>query len=123
MYKKILLENIESAIEKAISDKKLGSMEEFQKGSLIIEKPKNADFGDFAVNVSSLARSARIAPVAIANAIVEYLSSDNYTTSVVGGFINFKLSDKLLADVVQKVLTDKENYGKPVNPVVENIMF
>ena len=123
MYKKILLENIESAIEKAISDKKLGSMEEFQKGSLIIEKPKNADFGDFAVNVSSLARSARIAPVAIANAIVEYLSSDNYTTSVVGGFINFKLSDKLLADVVQKVLTDKENYGKPVNPVVEKIML
>jgi len=123
MYKKILLENIESAIEKAISDKKLGSMEEFQNGSLIIEKPKNADFGDFAVNVSSLARSARIAPVAIANAIVEYLSSDNYTTSVVGGFINFKLSDKLLADVVQKVLTDKENYGKPVNPVVEKIML
>lgn len=123
MYKKILLANIESAIEKAISDKKLGSMEEFQKGSLIIEKPKNTDFGDFAVNVSSLARSARIAPVAIANAIVEYLSSDNYTTSVVGGFINFKLSDKLLADVVQKVLTDKENYGKPVNPVVEKIML
>lgn len=123
MYKNLLLDDIETAIEKAIQDKKLGSMEEYQKGSLIIEKPKNSDFGDFAVNVSSLARQARIAPPMIANAIVENLANTNYETSVVGGFINFKLSDKLLTDVIQEILDKKENYGKPEKIDAEKIIL
>ena len=123
MYKNLLLDDIETAIEKAIQDKKLGSMEEYKKGSLIIEKPKNPDFGDFAVNVSSLARQARIAPPMIANAIVENLANTNYETSVVGGFINFKLSDKLLIDVIQEILDKKENYGKPEKIDAEKIIL
>lgn len=123
MYKNLLLDDIETAIEKAIQDKKLGSMEEYKKGSLIIEKPKNPDFGDFAVNVSSLARQARIAPPMIANAIVENLANTNYETSVVGGFINFKLSDKLLTDVIQEILDKKENYGKPEKIDAEKIIL
>ena len=123
MYKNLLLDDIETAIEKAIQDKKLGSMEEYQKGSLIIEKPKNPDFGDFAVNVSSLARQARIAPPMIANAIVENLDNTNYETSVVGGFINFKLSDKLLTDVIKEILDKKENYGKPEKIDAEKIIL
>lgn len=123
MYKNLLLDDIEAAIEKAIQDKKLGSMEDYKKGSLIIEKPKNPDFGDFAVNVSSLARQARIAPPMIANAIVENLANTNYETSVVGGFINFKLSDKLLTDVIQEILDKKENYGKPEKIDAEKIIL
>lgn len=123
MYKNLLLDDIETAIEKAIQDNKLGSMEEYKKGSLIIEKPKNLDFGDFAVNVSSLARQARIAPPMIANAIVENLANTNYETSVVGGFINFKLSDKLLTDVIQEILDKKENYGKPEKIDAEKIIL
>lgn len=123
MYKNLLLDDIETAIEKAIQDKKLGSMEKYQKGSLIIEKPKNPDFGDFAVNVSSLARQARIAPPMIANAIVENLDNTNYETSVVGGFINFKLSDKLLTDVIKEILDKKENYGKPEKIDAEKIIL
>ena len=123
MYKNLLLDDIETAIEKAIQDKKLGSMEEYKKGSLIIEKPKNPDFGDFAVNVSSLARQARIAPPMIANAIVENLANTSYETSVVGGFINFKLSDKLLTDVIQEILDKKENYGKPEKIDAEKIIL
>jgi len=123
MYKNLLLEDIELAIEKAISEKKLGSMEKYTKGSLIIEKPKNPDFGDFAVNVSSLARNAKIAPPMIANAIVENLNNTNYETTVVAGFINFKLSDTLLTDVIKEILEKKENYGKPKNADVEKIIL
>lgn len=123
MYKNILLEDVETAIKKAIDEQKLGSMEEYTKGSLIIEKPKNPDFGDFAVNISSLARQAKIAPPMIANAIVENLSTDNYETAVVGGFINFKLSDKLLTDVIREILEKKENYGKPENIEAEKIIL
>ncbi len=123
MYKNLLLNDIETAILQAIENKKLGSMEEYKKGSLVIEKPKNPDFGDFAVNVSSLARQARIAPPMIANTIVEYLNNKDYETSVVGGFINFKLSEKMLTDVIVEILNKKENYGKPENIEAEKIIL
>ena len=123
MYKNLLLNDIEKAIIKAVENKQLGSMKEYTKGSLIIEKPKNPDFGDFAVNVSSLARQAKIAPPMIANAIVENLESKEYETSVIGGFINFKLSDKLLTDVIKEILEKKENYGKGENVTPEKIIL
>lgn len=123
MYKNLLLNDIEKAIIKAVENKQLGSMEEYTKGSLIIEKPKNPDFGDFAVNVSSLARQAKIAPPMIANAIVENLESKEYETSTIGGFINFKLSDKLLTDVIKEILEKKENYGKGENVTPEKIIL
>ena len=91
--------------------------------SLIVEKPKNPDFGDFAVNVSSLARSAKIAPPMIAQAIVENLTKENYSVTVVGGFINFKIENSLLAEAVAEILEKKENYGKPENVPVEKILL
>ena len=56
MFKNYFLDKVENAIIKAIEAGKLGQMSEYTKGSLPVEKPKNPDFGDFAVNVSSLAR-------------------------------------------------------------------
>ena len=55
MIKDYFIEKIENAIEKAIKAGKLGAMTEYKNGSLAVERPKNADFGDYAVNVSSLA--------------------------------------------------------------------
>ena len=98
-------------------------MKEYTKGSLVVEKPKNPDFGDFAVNVSSLARSAKIAPPMIAQAIVENLTKENYSVTVVGGFINFKIENSLLAEAVAEILEKKENYGKPENVPVEKILL
>ena len=65
MLKDFFLNEVKNGINKAIEGGKLGSMGLQDEYSLIIEKPKNADFGDFAVNVSSLARVARIAPMII----------------------------------------------------------
>ena len=77
MIKDYFIDKVEKAIEKAIEAGKLGAMTEYKKGSLVVEKPKNANFGDYAVNVSSLARFARIAPPQIANAIVEFIDKEN----------------------------------------------
>ena len=123
MLKDFFLNEVKNGINKAIEQKELGQMENSQGVSLIIEKPKNPDFGDFAVNVSSLARSAKIAPPMIANAIVKYLSSPKYSVSVVGGFINFKIESSMLADVVAEVLEKGENYGRPVNVPTEKILL
>ena len=84
MLKDLYLNKVENAIDTAIKAGKLGQMTEYTTGSLNVEKPKNPEFGDFAINVSSLARSARIAPPQIANVIVENLKNEGYEVSVMG---------------------------------------
>ena len=112
MLKDFFLKEVENGIKEAIKAKTLGQMGVNDEYALVMEKPKNPEFGDFAVNVSSLARMAKIAPPVIAQAIVEKLSKENYTVSVVGGFINFKISDNMLANTIEEILNKKENYGR-----------
>jgi len=123
MLKDFFLNEVKVAIKKAIENSKLGQMGVNDEFTLIIEKPKNPEFGDFAVNVSSLARVAKIAPPMIAQAIVEGVNGVGYTTSVVGGFINFKIENTLLANAVEDVLKQGANYGRPQNVPVEKILL
>lgn len=123
MLKDFFLNEVKNGIKKAAACGKLGHMGTDEEFSLIVEKPKNSDFGDFAVNVSSLARSAKIAPPMIANAVAAELPKENYSVSVVGGFINFKIENSLLAEAVAEILEKKENYGKPENVPVEKILL
>ena len=123
MIKDYFLDKIEDAVEKAVKAGKLGQMSEYQKGSLVVEKPKNPDFGDFAVNVSSLARSAKIAPPMIANAIVEGLEDEDNEYSVIGGFINFRVGKNLLLNAIDEIFKKKENFGRPENINKEKIIL
>lgn len=113
MLRDYFLNKVENAIKKAIVANKLGQMTEYTKGTLSVEKPKNPDFGDFAINVSSLARSARIAPPMIANSILEFIDKEDSDFSVIGGFINFKAGDSLLVNLIEEVFAKKNNFGKP----------
>ena len=123
MLKDFFLNEVKKGIKEAINAGTLGQMGLEDEFSLIVEKPKNTDFGDFAVNVSSLARMAKIAPPMIANAILDKLSKENYEVSVVGGFINFKVSDNLLANTVEEILNKKENYGRGDGKDKEKILL
>lgn len=123
MIKDHFLNEIETAIEKAIKDNKLGEMKEYTRGSLSTERPKNADFGDFAINVSSLARFARIAPPLIAKNILEYVEQEDNEYSVVAGFINFKAGKKLLSGAIEEIFKKDKNYGKPENVKTEKILL
>ena len=123
MLKDFFLNEVKNGISKAIADNKLGQMGENDSYTLMVEKPKNPEFGDFAVNVSSLARAAKIAPPMIANAIVENLSKKDYSVSVVGGFINFKIENSLLANAIAEILEKGENYGKPEGVDTEKILL
>ena len=123
MIKDYFLNEIETAIEKAIKDNKLGEMKEYTRGSLSTERPKNADFGDFAINVSSLARFARIAPPLIAKNILEYVEQEDNEYSVVAGFINFKAGKKLLSGAIEEIFKKDKNYGKPENVKTEKILL
>ena len=123
MIKDYFLDKVEDAVLKAVQDNKLGQMSEYKRGTLVVERPKNPDFGDFAVNVSSLARSAKIAPPAIANAIVSEIDMDDNEYSVIGGFINFKAGKNLLINSIDEIFKKCENYGRPENIKKENIIL
>ena len=124
MLKDYFLNKIEDAIYKAIRAGKLGQMNEYNKGSLPVEKPKNPEFGDLAINVSSLARSAKIAPPMIANAIVENIEDKTECKySVIGGFINFRAGNSLLVDLLSEIYSKKESFGRPDNIEKEKIIL
>ena len=123
MIKDYFIKNIETALKKAIIENKLGQMTEYKDGTLVVERPKNSDFGDFAVNVSSLARFAKIAPPQIANTILEYVEKDDNEYSVVGGFINFKAGKKLLSNLVEEIFKEEKLFGKPKNVKTEKIIL
>lgn len=111
MIKDFFVNIVNEAAKRAVSDKKLGQAENINVG-FICEKPKNPEFGDFSVNVSSLARDAKMAPPMIANAIIEYINPDGFNVNVAAGFINFKLEENFLKKVVEEIIADKESYGK-----------
>ena len=123
MLRDYFLNKVEDALLKAIEAGKLGQMTQYQRGSLIVEKPKNPDFGDFAINVSSLARNAKIAPPLIANSIVEFIDKEDNEYTVVAGFINFKAGASLLTSLVKEIIDKKENFGRPENVETEKIIL
>ncbi len=123
MIKDYFINEIEKAVCKAVEAKKLGAMTEYSKGTLSPERPKNIDFGDYAVNVSQLARFAKIAPPQIANTILEYIEKDDNEYTVIGGFINFKAGKKILSNLVEEIFTAKKEFGKPENVEPEKIIL
>ena len=111
MLKEKLKNIIEKGINKAANEGKLGALNSANEVSIIIEKPKNPDFGDFSINVSPYARVAKISPVQIAQELQNALVDEDFDVSVVGGFINFKLHNNFYSDAVKNILGEKENFG------------
>ena len=111
MLKNYFIEITKNAIEKAIELNELGETKELTF-ELVCDAPKNKEFGDFAINISALARTAKMAPPMIAQAIVKHIETSNFSINVVAGFINFKLEKEFLNDVIVNILNKKENYLK-----------
>ena len=111
MLKQYITDITQQAIKEAIKNNKLGEMSTEHEFTLNAETPKNEDFGDFAVNVSSLARYAKMAPPAIAQTISEYIKVEDVEINTVAGFINFKLGKSFLNTIVKDILNLKQEYG------------
>ena len=110
MKKNFFAQQVSLAIDEAIKAKKLGQLEE-NNFKPVCEIPKNTQFGDFAINVSSLARDAKIAPPIIAQNIAEFIKQDGFSVNTVAGFINFKLEEKMLNEIVGEILSKKDLYA------------
>ncbi len=86
---------------------------------IAIERPKNRDHGDYASSISlSLAKSEGKKPIEIANLIKDGLSQKSYQelfakVEIAGpGFINLTLNKSSQGAIVNRILTEKNNFGK-----------
>jgi len=83
--------------------------------SLVLEKPKDISLGHYATPVAfSLAKELKKSPMAIADELVSKFDDCQMFEKVeaVKGFINFKLSNSFLQSLVDKALTQKEDFAK-----------
>lgn len=93
-----------------------GTLPPFDPPEITVERPKDTTLGDFASPVAmGLARSARMAPRKIAEAIVENAEHPGYLSEITiagPGFINFRLTEGWFADQVARVLKAGNQFGR-----------
>ncbi len=92
-----------------------GALPAFEPPAFAVEHPKQAEHGDYATNIAlQSARAARMAPRAIAEAIVQHLPQADYVgkVEVAGpGFINITLAPQWLAQQVETIRAAGERWG------------
>jgi len=81
---------------------------------IILQKPKKEEFGHFAVPVFKYAKQANKNPMEYAKELCSSFDCYNEFESVeaIGGFINFKLSDSMMNEMANRVLEEKNEFGK-----------
>ncbi len=112
MLKEYFLEKVNTSIRDLLKNKCLGQMTQDEEFSLQSEVPKNIQFGDFAVNVSSLSRYAKLPPAKIAELVSENIERNGFDINVTAGFINFKLQSHMLNNILAEVLEKKLDFAK-----------
>jgi len=91
-------------------------VESFDKDIIQVSRPKQIQHGDFSTNVSlPLAKILKKAPIEIAKGIVERIPSSTLIEKVEiagPGYINFFLSSEARVELINKILAEKEDFGK-----------
>ena len=112
MLKEYFLEKVTNSVNELVKKGLLGQMSENDAFSFQADVPKNPEFGDFAVNVSSLARYAKLPPAKIAELVAENIEKTNFDVNIAAGFVNFKLHNNLLNNILVEVIDKKIDYAK-----------
>ena len=89
---------------------------ELNDNLVMVEIPKDTSHGDYSTNIAMrLAKELHKAPKDIASAAKEYLLKYPFINNIEiagPGFINFYLKKDSITEVIKKVLTESDNYGK-----------
>lgn len=107
--------NLKEQIRAAVLKAELA--QEAEIPDVVLEKPKDKSYGDFATNIAmQLARVAKKAPRQIAEAIVANLDASKASVEKVDiagpGFINFFMKNDFLTDLIPTILDAGNSYGK-----------
>ena len=104
MIKTFILSRLAEALQKAAPQLNNLPVDDALLSSLKLERPRNPEHGDYAVNVSFLARSAKMAPPQIAEIISRHFVEPSLQLTALGGYLNFKLTDAVLAQALACVI-------------------
>ena len=107
-----IIDMVAQAVDKARKD---GFLQLDTVPAIEVERPSNPEHGDFATSLPlRLARSTRINPLELAEALVKNIPSADEVeevTAVAPGFINFKLRDNWVQQQVELVRRLGPEYG------------
>jgi len=100
-----------------MKNKVINIIKEHIDDEIILQKPKKEEFGHFAIPVFKYAKQQNKNPMEYAKELCEKFDCYEEFESVeaISGFVNFKLSDKLLDEMANKVLKEKNDFGKSQN--------
>ncbi|MCI8444679.1 MAG: arginine--tRNA ligase [Clostridia bacterium] len=104
--------NFKAKIAETIADVTKINKEELQS---YMEIPKDSKNGDYAFPCFRLAKELKKAPPVIASEIKENMKIDSEIiekVEIVGGYLNFYIHKKLIAQEVLNEIENNENYGK-----------
>lgn len=104
MIKDLIERKLRDALREAANELNLPAEAVGTDCGLRLERPRNADHGDYAVNVSSLARYAKLPPLKIAETLTPYLENQGLPSSTIAGFINFRLGNEILLESLVALL-------------------
>ena len=122
---------VRSAWQRAVANGSLPSLDAEDGPAVEVERPANADHGDFATNLAmKLARPYRRSPIQIAEALAAELSGTAggpvaSAQAAPPGFVNLRLADRALEDAVDGALASPATWGRvaPVRPRNVNVEF
>jgi len=107
-------ETVKKSLAKAIEK---GELPEFEADEIVIETPREKEYGDFSTNIAmQSAKAAKKAPRQIADIIIQNMDlGGTYIEKVETagpGFINFYLNNLWLYDTLKTIQTMKDKYGE-----------
>ena len=112
MIKDTITEMLSEALRRAQAD---GALPALEHQDPAVERPQNQDHGDYASSLPlKMARSARMAPLAIAEILRERLPEQDEITSVTvapPGFVNFGLDTRWIMRQVGTILAEGNKFG------------
>ena len=92
-----------------------GALPAFDLPDIEVSRPRDVTKGDYATSVAmQCAKAARMAPLAIAQAIAKYIPTGDFIGAIevaAPGFINFRLSDRWLTGQVLEIERAAGRYG------------
>lgn len=100
MIKQYILNQLGSALQKAAPALNNLAVDDSLLAGFRLERPRNPEHGDYAVNVSFLARQTKMPPPKIAEAIGAHLSN----VTVMGGYLNFTITEAMLAEALVAII-------------------
>jgi len=104
-----------TVIEQALREALRLEAPEFADVPIVLERPKQADHGDFSSNIAlQLAKSLKTNPRQLATSLASRISADLLEKAEVAGpgFINFRLKAGAKSGIVRRIREEGASYGR-----------